>query len=144
MLYEKINWKSRNIVKKKGLVTVWDDANYGKRQIKNTTITNNKTFLKSVKLDEHSITTILCHKWALTVSLCKLFISSRSHALYNVMYSFAYRSVIVTGNANGDIFFYDASLRALYHLNNFIDNTITSIAMINVFDTSQGKSTKII
>lgn len=44
----------------------------------------------------------------------------------------------MTGNANGDVFFYDASLRVLYRLNSFIDGPVTSMAM--VLNTSGEKS----
>lgn len=44
-----------------GWVTVWDDNDYDVLTIiKNEPITNNKQYLKRVKLDEHSITTIIC------------------------------------------------------------------------------------
>ncbi|CAI6356934.1 unnamed protein product [Macrosiphum euphorbiae] len=45
----------------KGWVTVWDDNDYDVSTIiKYELITNNKKYLKRVKLDEHSITTIIC------------------------------------------------------------------------------------
>jgi len=43
-----------------GWVTVWDDNDYDVLTIKDEPITNNKQYLKRVKLDEHSITTIIC------------------------------------------------------------------------------------
>lgn len=43
-----------------GWVTVWDDNDYDVLTIKDEPITNNKQYLKHVKLDEHSITTIVC------------------------------------------------------------------------------------
>lgn len=41
-----------------GWVTVWDDNDYNVLTIKDEPITNNKQYLKHVKLDEHAITTI--------------------------------------------------------------------------------------
>ncbi|XP_022177964.1 cilia- and flagella-associated protein 251-like [Myzus persicae] len=38
---------------------------------------------------------------------------------------------IITGNINGDIFFYDQSLLVLYHLNMFVGDAITSISMLD-------------
>eukprot|EP00102_Acyrthosiphon_pisum_P008905 XP_003246262.1 PREDICTED: WD repeat-containing protein 66-like [Acyrthosiphon pisum] len=86
----------------KGWVTVWDDNNYNASTVKDEPITNNKQYLKRVKLDEHSITTIIC---------------IQTH--------------IITGNTNGDVIFYDKSLRVLYHLNVFVGDPITSISMLN-------------
>lgn len=48
---------------------------------------------------------------------------------------------IITSNVNGDIIFYDASLRMLYHLNKFVGHFITSIGMVNVDHTSKDKGT---
>ncbi|XP_050063809.1 cilia- and flagella-associated protein 251-like isoform X4 [Aphis gossypii] len=84
-----------------GWVTVWDDTDYDVMEIANEPITNNKLYLKHVKLDEHSITTLMC---------------IQNH--------------IITGNTNGDIFFYEKSLRVLYHLNMFVGDPISSIAII--------------
>lgn len=38
---------------------------------------------------------------------------------------------VITGNTNGDIFFYDKSLRVQYHLNLFVGDPITSISMLD-------------
>lgn len=43
-----------------GWVTVWDDTDYDVLEIANGPITNNKLYLKHVKLDEYSITTLIC------------------------------------------------------------------------------------
>lgn len=42
------------------MVTVWDDIDYKALKIQNTPVTNDKKYLKTVKLDDHSITTIIC------------------------------------------------------------------------------------
>jgi len=46
---------------------------------------------------------------------------------------------IITGNTNGDVYFYDKSLCVLYHLNQFIGDSITSIAMVNINDVGDEK-----
>lgn len=46
---------------------------------------------------------------------------------------------IITGNTNGDIYFYDKSLCVLYHVNQFIGNSITSIAMVNINNNGNEK-----
>lgn len=112
-----------------GIVYVWDDINYNDLYIKNTQVTNNKLFLKSIKLDKHCITTILCQKYLLL--LCKLI-------YFTVAYIFYFR-VIITGNTNGDILFYDKSLTILYHLNKFVGDAITSIAIANVYTIHNNK-----
>jgi len=50
---------------------------------------------------------------------------------YFFSFNLIFSSHIITGNTNGDIFFYDKSLRVLYHLNVFVGDPITSISMLN-------------
>lgn len=40
-----------------------------------------------------------------------------------------YSDYIITGNTNGDVFFYDKSLHVLYHLRILVGESITSISM---------------
>lgn len=42
------------------MVTVWDDMDYMAIKVQHTPVTNDKQYLKTVKLDNHSITTIIC------------------------------------------------------------------------------------
>ncbi|XP_050541916.1 cilia- and flagella-associated protein 251-like [Daktulosphaira vitifoliae] len=89
----------------RGLVAVWDDYDYGSIEAHNNRpVTNKKRLLKTVQLQNHSIITIICHK------------------------------LIITGNINGDIFFYDKSLRVLFHLTKFVGDGIMSIEILTPID----------
>ncbi|XP_050431891.1 cilia- and flagella-associated protein 251-like [Adelges cooleyi] len=87
-----------------GNVSVWDDYDYNSLEITETPIKNEKRLLKTVRLQNCAINTIICQK------------------------------VIMTGNANGDIFFYDKTLRILYHLKKFVGDSIVSISMLTSID----------
>lgn len=113
-------------------MSIWDDVNYNVRKIKNTSMTNNKQFLKTVRLDDHPITTIICKKY---YNYCST--SIYLFDLYIETFSFRY---IITGNTNGDLYFYDKSLCVLYHLNKFVGDPITSIAMLNIDTTLNNKN----
>lgn len=43
-----------------------------------------------------------------------------------------YSDYIITGNTNGDVFFYDKSLCVIYHLRVLVGESITSISMYDV------------
>jgi len=55
-----------------GWVTVWDDNNYNVLTIKDEPITNNKQYLKHVKLDDHAITTIIYIQTYLPLFRCHI------------------------------------------------------------------------